>query len=409
MTITAWTPSLGSNGVSGTEAVLNPLVAQFKRETGITVRYSIVQWADLLTKINAAIASGQGPDLTVTGDTWSASLAATKAFVPWTTQAFGKVGGRDKFIARTLGMTGLPGKPGMSIPLWAQSEALYYNKAMFKAAGIASPPATWDEFIADAKKLTKPAKGQWGVAMDMTDLSAMETWDWIIATQFGGHYFNNATNKATVADPKVVQALTFFLNWIGSEKIMSPADATYSALQAETAFAQGKAAMTITQAPSVFKADGMANSAWGAAPVPMASADPPAGQAVMSHIDTINVAIFKSSPHLAAVYKWLKFLTSPSAQVAMNSAFQTIPVTVAAASHPEFTSSQNDQVWLHIQSRYSAATPYQADAADLEEAVSRAIGQLSQTAASGGGVTQAQVKEVLGGVQASALAREASG
>jgi multiple sugar transport system substrate-binding protein len=410
-TITEWVAPQGPNGAASTQAALNPLVAKFKQQTGITVNYSIIQWPDLLTKLNAAIASGpsgQPPDLTTTGDTWSASLAATNSFAPWTTEAFDKIGGKNKFIPRTLDMTGLPGKDGMSIPLTAQSYALYYNKAMFKEAGITSPPATWDEFIADAKKLTNPSKGQWGVAMDMTNLTAMETWDWILAAQFGGHYFDNTTNKATVNDPKVAQALTFFLNWMGSEKIMSPDDATYSAFQAETAFAQGKAAMIFTQLPSDFKAAGMADSAWAAAPVPMVSANPPAGQAVMSHIDTVNVAIFKSSKHLDAVYKWLKFLTDPAAQTALNSAWGTIPVTVAAAGQQAFVSNQNDQVWLAIQSKYAQATPYQADADQLEEAVSRAIGQQSQSAAHGG-VTQSQVKAVLDGVQGAALAREASG
>src|SRR5438477_4657853 len=31
--------------------------------------------------------------------------------------------------------------------------ALYYNKATFQKAGISSPPATWDEFAADAAKI----------------------------------------------------------------------------------------------------------------------------------------------------------------------------------------------------------------------------------------------------------------
>ena len=43
--------------------------------------------------------------------------------------------------------------------------ALNYNKKLFEAAGIAAPPTTWDEFIADAKKLTDKSKGQQGFGM----------------------------------------------------------------------------------------------------------------------------------------------------------------------------------------------------------------------------------------------------
>ena len=41
-----------------------------------------------------------------------------------------------------------------ALPSLTDAYGLYYNKAMFAAAGIASPPKTMDELMADAKKLT---------------------------------------------------------------------------------------------------------------------------------------------------------------------------------------------------------------------------------------------------------------
>ncbi len=41
-----------------------------------------------------------------------------------------------------------------AVPLTVNSLALYYNKDLFNAAGITGPPANWDEFVSDAKKLT---------------------------------------------------------------------------------------------------------------------------------------------------------------------------------------------------------------------------------------------------------------
>ena len=41
-----------------------------------------------------------------------------------------------------------------ALPLLADDYGLYYNKTMFKAAGITSPPKTISELTADAKKLT---------------------------------------------------------------------------------------------------------------------------------------------------------------------------------------------------------------------------------------------------------------
>src|SRR5262249_49880468 len=41
--------------------------------------------------------------------------------------------------------------------------ALNYNKRLFAEAGIAAPPKTWDEFLADAQKLTKPGQQGFGL------------------------------------------------------------------------------------------------------------------------------------------------------------------------------------------------------------------------------------------------------
>src|SRR4030095_9840933 len=42
-----------------------------------------------------------------------------------------------------------------ALPLLADTYGLYYNKALFKKAGITEPPKTMSELAADAKKLTQ--------------------------------------------------------------------------------------------------------------------------------------------------------------------------------------------------------------------------------------------------------------
>ena len=45
------------------------------------------------------------------------------------------------------------------LPTAVRSLALFYNKTLFKEAGIENPPATLDELVADAIKLTKKDDG----------------------------------------------------------------------------------------------------------------------------------------------------------------------------------------------------------------------------------------------------------
>jgi hypothetical protein len=78
------------------------------------------------------------------GNTWSASLQATGALMPFDTAAFDAVGGRDRFGASALGATGTAGQDPAAVPLYSLAYGLYYNKQLFADAGIEEPPATWD-------------------------------------------------------------------------------------------------------------------------------------------------------------------------------------------------------------------------------------------------------------------------
>jgi len=50
------------------------------------------------------------------------------------------------------------------VPVYSLAYALYYNKKQFAAAGITMPPSSWDELVADGRKLT--GNGRWGLALE---------------------------------------------------------------------------------------------------------------------------------------------------------------------------------------------------------------------------------------------------
>jgi multiple sugar transport system substrate-binding protein len=408
-TINEWATAEGADGAATSLATLRPLAAQFKKQTGITVNIQVIPWSILLTKLTAVIAGGTGPDIAEVGCTWSGQLAASGGFVPWPTSAFNQIGGEAKFIPSVIGATGDPGQPPIDLMEFAESYAMYYNTALFKQAGIASPPRTWSQFVADAQKLTNPAKGIWGVAADTANIAAEEKWNWIISQQFGGRYYSSPSKDvATVNSPGVAKAITMMLDWMGPDHIMAPGDAEFNNNQAETAFAHGKAAMVFTQGDSIFTADGMKASDFAPALIPMASINPPAGDAVMSHLDGVNIGIFKTTKHLAADYAWLNFLTNKGPQTTIAQSYGVVPATKLAAASPVFQNNAQDKVFLQIQSKYAEPMPTQSDSGTLEEAVSRSVGQLFDNVATSGKVSLAQVESALDDVNSSALAREQS-
>ena len=68
----------------------------------------------------------------------------------------------------------------LGVPALVDNLAVVYNKTLFAAAGLPEPPPdwTWDELVADAKKLTDPGKKQFGLEFPI-DGSETEVWKYI--------------------------------------------------------------------------------------------------------------------------------------------------------------------------------------------------------------------------------------
>jgi multiple sugar transport system substrate-binding protein len=159
-TITYWA-SVEGTGPQQTTQTLTAQFADFTKQTGVHVKIQVIPWSDLLKKILTAVTSGNGPDVMEIGNTWSPSFAASGGFLSFTPSTFSQIGGQGKFSKAALSVSGAPGKAPISVPVYSEAYALFYNKADFAAAGISSPPRTWTEFQADAKKLT--TAGRYGI------------------------------------------------------------------------------------------------------------------------------------------------------------------------------------------------------------------------------------------------------
>lgn len=98
-------------------------------------------------------------------------------------------------------------------PFQRSTPVLYYNKDAFKEAGLDpdKAPATWDEMLADAKKLTKKdANGnvtQWGIQIPTNGNGA-----WLytgLTTANDVRLINADGNKTAFNDPRAVEALAY--------------------------------------------------------------------------------------------------------------------------------------------------------------------------------------------------------
>ena len=95
--------------------------------------------------------SGQGPDIYSLGTTFTPTAYSTGAFVELTDADWTKIGGKDRFLPATLGISGPDDSHQVGIPFASRPFVMAYNKDLLAAAGIDKPADSWDGLLAQAK------------------------------------------------------------------------------------------------------------------------------------------------------------------------------------------------------------------------------------------------------------------
>jgi len=99
-----------------------------------------------------ALAAGNGPDIFLIQNTWLPGFSDKLVPAPQTLITEGAV--KSEFVDVVANDFIDEQKDVYALPLTVGSLALFYNKDMLNAAGITTPPKTWNEFVDIAKKMT---------------------------------------------------------------------------------------------------------------------------------------------------------------------------------------------------------------------------------------------------------------
>ena len=148
-TIVVW--QFWSGFAAGLEPLQKKLDAEFEaRYPQYTVNDVPISFTQMGTKLTAAIAAGSGPNVVsvfpgVAGSAYRNGLIPLQSFVT----------AADRKNWRLLNNAAGPGGNIYSIPWTEYGYFIYYNKALFKKAGLNpnKPPATWQAFMAACKAL----------------------------------------------------------------------------------------------------------------------------------------------------------------------------------------------------------------------------------------------------------------
>ncbi|MDR2929902.1 MAG: sugar ABC transporter substrate-binding protein [Propionibacteriaceae bacterium] len=392
VTLTYWASQQGTS-IDNDKEVLGPVLEAFTKKAGITVNLEVIGWTDLQTRIQTAVASGQGPDVVNIGNTWGVSLQATGAFLPFGDAEMEAIGGADKFVDAALKVGGAPGTDPGSVPLYGLAYGLYYNKQMFADAGL-TPPTTWEDMVADAKALTDTSKGVYGMTIAAGSYRENAHLTFITSQQNGVELFDTASGKPTLAQDGVADGIMRYLDLMQTAKVVNPSDSQLdSASKAMPQFAKGQAAMTIQQsnADATFVANGMAAGSWGVVPLP---APEGAKSDVGSHVAGINLAVFANTKHKDQALQFVNWMTSSDIQAQLDKPFASLPVLVDGEA--TFTTDKEESAtFLDIYRTKAAPLPLVPGEDQFEQAVGKAMNQMFASVATGSTVTKDDVMEAL--------------
>ncbi|MDT4986788.1 MAG: multiple sugar transport system substrate-binding protein [Micromonosporaceae bacterium] len=423
MTLTVALTACGggqSGGSSGAGKTLNVLIAAntqypqeqqdwqksigvtFKAQTGADVKWETFASAnDELTKIQTSVVSGTGPDVYAVGTTLTPTAYSTKAFVKLGDKEWQKIGGKDRFIPSSLGISGPDERNQVGIPWVGRPFVLVYNTDLLKAAGIAKPATTWDELTQQAKQLTKG--DQYGLAVAYKDNFDPWKFIWGMSVQAGNPIVDGKT--ARIADPAVRKAYQTYFGWLTRDKVVDPAAVGWSNAQALAAFAKGKTgyfALTSAQGAKALDA-GAVKGKWQFALLPTvppgATSRPAGGVEAASILSGDNLLIADYSKNKDLAFQFVKLITDKPAQLDLYKTLGQVPANAAAAE--QTLRSDPKLAPIVAAAQKSVATPFTGAWADIQLALTNAVVQSIPDLAKGS-VTDAQIDSRLEAAQKTA-------
>jgi multiple sugar transport system substrate-binding protein len=287
----------------GKEPGMKALYKKFQAEhPNITVKFQNIPSEGAAQKLTTQIAGGNPPDSAYLDSSTIADFASRGALVNLDDYVKRTPTVKpDDFVESFKGSTVFEDHM-FALPFDGESTGLFYRTDLFKAAGITEPPKTWDEFLADAQKLTDPAKKQYGYELFASE-SAYYFYPWL--WQAGGNLLSDDEKTVEFNSDEGKKAADFY---VGLTKYAPKDYLNSNSYDGRVAFANGSVGMYMAGAwlAGVLKDEfPKIEGKWATAPLPEGEAG------CKTTIAGDSLALFSQSKNQDAAWIWIEFLTQP--------------------------------------------------------------------------------------------------
>jgi len=247
-----------------------------------------------------------------------------------------------------------------ALPLLADDAGLYYNKTLFRKAGIERPPRTVSELAADARRLTQrnpdgslkvvgfdPFLGFYTNSVDR------------FGGMFGARWTDSAGRSILAKDPAWAKLLRWqkrLIDSYGYDKLVRFQAGLGDEYSASNAFEAGKLAMNLDGEWRVaFIAAEHPDLDYGTAPLPVDGAHP--GLYGSSMVNGSIVGIPKNAKHKDEAWQLVRYLTTGDHALAeLSNGLRNVPSTKSSLRSKELKPDPKFAVFLRIYAHPKSST-----------------------------------------------------
>ncbi len=247
--VTFWQFSTNPNDIAAWKAAIEGFEA---KNPDIKVNMEIVPWSEQQQRLVSALTAGGLPDVSMLGNNVVAQFQSAGALEPLD-QYFKAYDSENKTDVASNVWPGDKGYYHLADHWWAspvsvETRALYFRKDLLKKAGIDKAPGTWEEFAADAKKLT--ADGVYGAGLSMS-LDYFTVQNFMSAYLGYGASMLTDDGKCGFDTPQFKDALKTYVS-VYKEGATHPDASTMDGNTFRRGFLDGKYAMILSD-PSLYR------------------------------------------------------------------------------------------------------------------------------------------------------------
>ncbi len=315
-----------------TEFLKTQIAAFEAANPGIKVELVSLPWGQAFEKFLTMVQAGDTPDIVEMPERWM-GLYATNGqledlgpyMAKWPDAA--TLGERAKEFGSTVG-----GKQYM-IPYGYYLNALFWNKKLFKEAGLDGPPATLDDFVAYSKKISA-IPGKYGYCLRGGPGAFNGMHMFMNIAQGKGGYFNE-DGTSTINEEGSVKGLQMLADMYKDG--LAPKDAvSWGFNETVTGFYTGTCAM-LNQDPDALigVAEKMSADDFAVAPMPVG----PSGKSYPT-LGYAGWAMFANSDHKDDSWKLMASLLSPKANLDWAKVVGVLPIHNGAEQDASFKTEQ---------------------------------------------------------------------